>query len=142
MRTLEELREYFAGDTFAAALGIQIDSVDPNTAVCSVALRADHLNALGFAQGGLVYSLADFAFAVAANTARASTVTLQCAINYLRPSKAARLVATATPRSLGRTVCVYEVLITDDTGAEVALVSATGFTRTQGEGEEKQAIIG
>ena len=50
-------------------------------------------------------------------------VTLDCSMQYLAPASGARITCTATPRKLGKTVLVYEAVLTDDTGRTVA----TGF---------------
>ena len=129
MRTLEELRALFEADRFAMEAGIGIDSAADGEAVCSLALGPGHLNAEGYPQGGLMYTLADFAFAVAANHSRPVTVTLDGTIHYMKATRAKRLSAKAVPRSAGRTTCVYEVLITDEAGNEVALATFTGYTK-------------
>lgn len=127
MKTIEELRDYFAGDRFAEAQGITIDRVEEGLAVCSLTLREDHLNARDRAQGGLIYTLADFTFAVAANSGDAPTVTLNAGIHYLRPPKGSRLVATATLTHETRSTCLCRVEVTDDLGTPVAQMTATGY---------------
>lgn len=126
---IDAVRDYFAADRFAMGLGIQIESAGDGRAVCAVTLADSHKNAMGVAQGGLVYTLADFAFAVAAHTARPGTVTLDSTMHYLRPATCARLTATAAPVNAGRTVCLYSVAVTDEKGALVAQASFTGFCK-------------
>lgn len=129
MKTMEEIRAFFAGDRFAAEAGIVIDRVEGDTAVCSVELRESHYNANGVAQGGLIFTLADFAFAVAVNHEECATVTLDSTIHFLRPGNGKRLIATACCVSRSRAVCVYEIGVEDETGARVARVTATGYIR-------------
>lgn len=129
MIPIETIREAFAADQFAARLGIQIDSVDGDSAVCSLAIRPEHRNAMGAVQGGVVFTLADFAFAVATNWEKLSTVTLNSAIHYLKPAGGERLTATAACVSRSRTVCVYEIRVMDDQGVQVAWVTSTGYTK-------------
>ena len=131
MKTLEELRIFFQNVRFATQQGITIDSVDAaGGAVCSVTLEARHLNAMGSAQGGLIYTLADFAFAAAANAQQLGTVTVSSAIQYLRAPKGQRLIASALPRSAGRSICHYEIAVRDELDTPVAQVLITGY-RTQ-----------
>lgn len=131
MKTLdiEQVRRFFADDTFAAAQGMVIEQADETGAVCSVLLRQDHKNALGMAQGGLVYTLADFTFAVAAYCRSPGTVTLSGEMHYLRSPRSGKLSAQAVLRGGGKTVCVYEVTVRDEQGTEVALMTATGYSR-------------
>ena len=81
-----ELIAYFSADLFAVqACGITIEDVDENGAQCRMAVTATHLNAQGVVQGGAIFTLADFAFAVAANAGGAPTVSLGAQIHFLRP---------------------------------------------------------
>ena len=126
MKTLAELREYFKGDLFAEMLGISIDEAGGGRAVCSVDILPEHCNALGRAQGGFIFTLADFAFAVAANSEGNPTVTLNSTIHFLRVHKGNRLIATVEPIHSGRRTCVYQVTVTDNTGLQVAAASVSG----------------
>ena len=68
MPTLEELRNRFQRDRFAMeVLGAEIEEAGPGRARCGLALRPCHMNANGTPMGGVIFTLADFAFAVAAN---------------------------------------------------------------------------
>jgi acyl-CoA thioesterase len=129
MRTLEELRQYFGGDHFAVRLGIAIEAVSEREAVCSLALDGTHLNAQGTAQGGVIFTLADFAFAVAANAVSPGTVTLNAGIQYLAPGTGARLVATARPVGASGRTSVYQVTVCGEKGRLVAIMTATGFAK-------------
>jgi acyl-CoA thioesterase len=129
MKTIDELRSFFGNDRFAIGQGITIDCVSEDRATCSLTRREDHLNALGSAQGGLIYTLADFTFAVAANVEGVSTVTLNTSIHYLRGPKGKILTATAVRVHQTRSTCVYDVEVTDDLGTPVAKMSATGFRK-------------
>ncbi|MDL2219656.1 PaaI family thioesterase [Ruminococcaceae bacterium OttesenSCG-928-O06] len=127
--TLEEARCFFADDLFAMEQGIQIDEVDETSAACSVQLAPRHKNARGAAQGGLLYTLADFAFAVAANAGSFDTVTLNSNMHYLRAVAEGRVRAKATQTSRSRNTCVYKVQLWDDADTLVAEASITGFGR-------------
>ncbi|MBR4249209.1 MAG: PaaI family thioesterase, partial [Verrucomicrobia bacterium] len=55
------------------------------------------------------------------------TVAQQVSINYLNTPKGRRLIARSICRKDGRTSCVYNVDVTDDTGREIAQFVGTGF---------------
>jgi acyl-CoA thioesterase len=131
MKELEELRAFFRNDRFATLQGMEIDSADEEGAVCSVRITPDQLNGVGIVQGGLLYTLADFAFAAASNGGEARVVTLSSAINFLRPPKrgAAMLFARASRVHRGKTVCVYGVRVYDELGTDVAAATMTGYSR-------------
>ena len=50
-------------------------------------------------------------------------------MQYLAPASGARITCTATPRRLGKTVLVYEAVLTDDTGRTVATGVYTFFAK-------------
>ena len=56
-------------------------------------------------------------------------VTLDCSMQYLAPASGAHITCTATPRKLGKTVLVYEAVLTDDTGRTVATGVYTFFAK-------------
>ena len=72
----EEVRAFFADDRFATEAGAFIEWVRPGEALCSMVIGPQHKNAAGILQGGASFTLADFAFAAAANAAHPVTVSL------------------------------------------------------------------
>ena len=65
---MDEARKMFAKDRFATEqTGAVIEEVAPNYAKCSMQIMDQHRNAYGGVMGGAIYTLADFAFAVASN---------------------------------------------------------------------------
>ena len=127
MKTIEEAREYFSCDRFATENGITLDELDDSHAVTSMTLGARHRNAFGGVMGGAIFTLADFAFAALTNDRDRVTVAQQVSINYLSPAKGKRLIARATFRKDGRSSCVVNVDVTDDTGRDIAQFVGTGF---------------
>lgn len=126
MTKLEEAQKYFEGDRFATENGAVITELSEDYAICQMALTSRHRNALGNVMGGAVYTLADFAFAVASNFGKRPTVSTTSQITYLRAAKGNTLTAKAQRVREGRTSVYYEVSVTDETGALVARVTASG----------------
>jgi len=127
MKSLEEIRNIFEGDKFATKqAGIIIDEVGENYSRVSMKLCDHHKNARGGVMGGAIYTLADFAFAVAANSAELATVTVSANISYLKGVKGDVLYGEARPIKEGRSIVFYEVKVTDNVGVDVALVNITG----------------
>lgn len=129
MRTLEDIRAFLKDDQFAQeGCGITIDSIGDGTAECSMPLQKRHMNANHVAQGGAVFTLADFCFAAASNAHEEwVTVSQNADIHFLRPGTGNCLYAKATRISQGRTTCLYRVDVTDEKGGLVAMVTLTGF---------------
>lgn len=125
--SLEEARTYFANDRYAAMSGITLDELTEDGCVCSVTIRDEHRNALGGVMGGVIFTLADFAFAVSVNNEHFSTVALDANIHFLSAPKGERLIARSARVRSGRTTAVYEITIRDDLGKNVALFVGTGY---------------
>ena len=139
MPNLDPLRACFAGDPFATeAAGVTIDVAEPGHAVCSMPIRPVHLNANSVPMGGAIFTLADFAFAVAANGHSTQvTVTQQVSVTFLSASRGKTLIAEARCLKAGRATCLYTVDVTDELGAQVAHLTVNGFTLPSREKSEK-----
>ena len=126
-KTIEEARAYFSEDRFATENGMVLEELDDNHAVCSLMLTGRHRNAYGGVMGGAIFTLADFAFAALSNSREKVTVAQQVSINYLATAKGEKLVARASYRKDGRSSCVVNVDVTDNTGRDIAQFVGTGF---------------
>lgn len=125
--TIDEARDFFKNDRFATNAGMVIDEMGDDYSVCSVVLNDDHKNAYGGVMGGVIFTLADLAFAVCANNIHSLSVAQQVSINYLSAPKGKKLIARAKCIKDGKTTSVLNVDITDDTGRNVALFIGTAF---------------
>lgn len=125
--TLEEVRARFSHDRFATVNGAVIEAVDEGYAKCSMTLNDTHRNALGAVMGGAIFTLADFAFAVASNWNKSPQVSLNASISFLGRAKGVRLIAEAHKIKEGRKTCYYEVTISDELGNQVAHMTSSGF---------------
>lgn len=84
-------------DASSKALGIEIDIPDAGAAIASMTVRADMLNGFDICHGGLLFTLADTAFAFACNAYNRETLSIQAEINWRKTAHLDdRLVATAT----------------------------------------------
>ena len=126
-RNIEKAREYFSRDRFATENGMTLDERDLDHAVTGLVLGERHKNAFGGVMGGAIFTLADFAFAALTNDSDNVTVAQQVSINYLSAPKGGRLTARATYRKNGRSSCVVNVDVKDDTGRDVAQFVGVGF---------------
>jgi len=80
--------------------------------------------------GGAIYTLADFAFAVASNGfSQRAVVSVSCSISYLAAARGETLTAEARRVKEGRSTAFYTVDVADDTGAKVAVMTVTGFIK-------------
>lgn len=123
---LERARKDFARDMFATQqCGARIDEARPGHAVCSMTVLPEHRNAMGGVMGGAIYTLADFAGAVASNLDQPPCVSVSNEIQYVAAAHGDRLVATADEERAGRRMCFYTIRVEDGEGRLVALMHAT-----------------
>lgn len=127
MNTLEEIKQYFADDKFATLqAGAEILEASDQHSLVTLEVKDYHKNARGGVMGGAIYTLADFAFAVATNCGGNATVTVTASISYLKPVKGTKLFAKAKAIKEGRSMVFYEIAVTDDLGTDVAIMNVTG----------------
>ena len=128
MTALERAREFFSHDVYATEVtGIIIDEIGDKYAKCSLKIDSRHKNAVGGVMGGVMFTLADFVFAVATNFEQENiTVTLVSQISYLSAAKGDTLIGESRLIKDGRSNCFYEIIISDNVGTKVATVSVTG----------------
>ncbi len=129
MKTIEEIRAFFANDKFATDAGAYIEEVDDCYAKCSMKIDDRHRNAVGGVMGGVHFTLADFTFAVATNWKKAGVVSLNSTITYLGTVKGDELIAEAFCVKDGRNTNCYRVDIHDNFMNYVATVNITGYKK-------------
>ena len=112
----------FARDSASQGLGMRITKVAPGFAELTMTVRHDMVNGHAICHGGLVFTLADSAFAFACNSYNANTVAAGCTIEFLAPSHEGDvLTATARERALVGRNGIYDIDVTNQTGATIAL---------------------
>ena len=125
--TIDEIREFFALDRFATNALCRIEEATKGRAVCTMQITDEHRNAMGNVMGGAVFTLADFALAVACNVGEKPTVSIESDIKYLTLARGDVLTATAVADRSGRHIGAYTVTVTDAEGATVAIMTATTY---------------
>ena len=102
---------------FTQKLDIQLTDVRHGYAKVEKTVSEDDLNPLGYAHGGLYYTMADNAAGSAAAAHGVLMVTSSGNYNYFRSAELGdHLTAEATEIKYGQTLAVYDVRITDQNG--------------------------
>lgn len=111
-----------AADEASRSLGLRLEEVGPGFARLRMTVRPDMLNGHGTCHGGMLFALADTAFAVACNTHNAATVAAAASIDFLAPARAGDEL-TAEARELWRSKRsgVYEICVSNQRGEKIAL---------------------
>ena len=82
---------------------------------------------MGGVMGGAIFTLADYALAIACNMGENPTVSVSNTIEYLARAKGTQLIATCDADKSGRSVGFYTIDVTDELGTKVARMTATCF---------------
>ena len=127
MYDIEKVREMFKNDRYATETGAVIDEIGEHYAKVSLTINEHHKNAVGGVMGGVYFTLADFAFAVASNWQKTGTVSINSDISFIGVPKSSKIIAETQLIKNGRSTCCYNVSVTDDIGTPVAMVKIIGF---------------
>jgi acyl-CoA thioesterase len=113
------------------AWGIRIEEAREGYARLSMTLRADMLNGHRTAHGGMIFALADTAFAYACNSRNQKTVAAQASIVFLGSAhEGETLVAEAEETAASGRSGVSRVAVRTSDGRAIA--EFTGYSRTIG----------
>ncbi|MBR4622613.1 MAG: PaaI family thioesterase [Ruminococcus sp.] len=130
-KELEKAREFFRNDRFATENGAVIEAVGENYAKVSLKITDRHRNAVGGVMGGVYFTIADFAFAIASNLNDPNWVSLTSDISFLGVPKTETVYAETELIKSGRTVCCYIVKVTDGESRPLAEVKVVGCRVTR-----------
>lgn len=121
----------FENDLASHAFGIALEDVREGAATVSMTIRRDMLNGHAIAHGGMIFTLADTAFAYACNSRNEVTVALQCSISFARAAREGDVLhARAEERTHSKRTSTYDVTVADPTGEIVALFRGTAYKRS------------
>ena len=106
------VRAMMDGDQASRALGIQLVDLGPGRATTTMVIRADMTNGHGMAHGGVIFTLADTAFACACNSRGSAAVAAAGEIVFIVPAMVGDvLTATAQERTLFGRSGLYDVTV-------------------------------
>ena len=121
--------ENVKNDLFAKLLGIEIVEVRIGYALLKLQVEEKHLNGIGMVQGGALFTLADYAFGVAANADGSIVVGINAGISYFETPKGKIIYAEAMEENSNKKICGYKVLVKDEDGSLVASFSGLGYKK-------------
>ena len=125
----QALKEFFLHDEFARQNGIEIVEIAEGYARTRVHIEPRHLNAGGSVQGGVLFTLADLAFAAATNCHGTLTVTSSANITFIRGANTGFITAEAHELVNHRHLPFCEVRVTDEASNLLAIFTASGYRK-------------
>jgi len=116
-------------ESLARRLGMHLSDVGVGRAVVELIVGEDMLNTQRFCHGGIIFTLADQAFAFAANSRNERSVTASCVIDYLQPVPCGeRLRAIALEHARQGRAAYYDVRVERMDGEVVAIMRARAMS--------------
>ncbi len=121
----------WANDHGSREMGLELGDVTPGEASVRLTVEPGMLNGHGVCHGGLIFALADTAFAFACNSLNRQSVAMHCSISFIEKVQVGRrLTAHASERAVYGRNGIFDVSVVDDQGVKVA--EFRGYSRTIG----------
>ena len=120
-RAARSAEAMWADDKASAAMGMTIVDVDEGIATLTKTVGIDDLNGHGICHGGIIFSLADSAFAFACNSRNQSTVAQHNAISFIAPAREGdKLTAVASEVNLSGRNGLYDIAVSNQDDVLIA----------------------
>jgi acyl-CoA thioesterase len=118
---MQKIKEFFKKDAFAESCGIELLEVSQGCAKAKMNITPSHLNGVGTVQGGAIFTLADFTFAVASNSHGTVAVAINVNISFVKAVNKGVLYAQAKETSINPKIATYDVRVTDQNDSLIAI---------------------
>ena len=112
---------------FSYENGIMVTHAEPGLVRGELTVTENSYNPHGIVHGGALTTLADTVAGCCACSKGGSCVTANCSMEFLRPATGSKLYCEATPKKMGRSLSVIQLVITNEKGAVVATGTYTFF---------------
>lgn len=129
MKDVAELKKFFVKDRYIRNNAIEIEEINTEYAICSAQINESHLNANDVVQGGMIYTIADFTFAVLSNYIHSCAVSQSATITFLRPAACKKIFARSEELSATAHNCVHKVTVYDENNNTLAIAQINGFIK-------------
>jgi len=125
-------KKMWSGDKASKALGLKVEIREVGSATARMEVRDDMVNGFDICHGGLLFTLADTAFAFACNAYNRRSFAASGNIEFFRPAKLGdKLRAVATEDHRGRNSGYYTVKVDNQDNKLVALFRGRSFSRDE-----------
>lgn len=127
----QEIFDYMKAEPYANHLGMKLIEMGPGTATAELTIEDHMLNNHQTVHGAIIFSLADYVFAVACNSYGRTAVGLNTTVNFMAPAvKGARITATATEERRNYRTSWYNIHVECD-GELIATMEALAYRKSE-----------
>lgn len=129
---MQKVKSFFeAEDKFARHSGVELLEVKPGYARARMKIEPYHLNGAKTVHGGAIFTLADFAFAVASNSHGSLAMGINTSVSFVKAGISGALHAEATEEACNPRLGTYLVRIIDDNHDLIALFQGTVYRKKE-----------
>lgn len=130
---MEKIKAFFEeNDLFAKQNGMKILDVKEGFAKVSMKTEKHHLNGAGTVHGGVIFSLADFAFAIATNSYKKLALAVNASIQFMKPGfEGNELRATAQTESQSTKLGHFRVTVKNENEELIAVFQGTAYNKNK-----------
>lgn len=129
---MSDLKNFFTqNDKFAKHCGIELLEVAPGSAKVKMEIKEHHLNAALTVHGGAIFTLADFAFAVASNSHGTLAMAINVSISYFKAKTKGTLFAEAREVAINPKLASYTINITDEAAELIAIFQGMVYRKSE-----------
>jgi len=126
---MDIIKEFSENDRFAKNLGIELIEVSKGSAKAKMKIKDIHLNSVNTVHGGAIFTLADFAFAIAANTHGNIAVALNVNISFLKAVSEGTLIAEAEEVSINPKIATYMIRVLNEKNELIATFQGMAYRK-------------
>lgn len=128
----KSLLHFFQQGQYAKHLGIKLTSLEEGKAETKVTVTKEHLNFNGICNGGLIFSLADYAFAAASNSHGQVAVGINVHMTYLEPGQIGNIL-TCTAKEIKKTarLAIYEMTVRNEENELIARMEGMVYRKKE-----------
>ena len=123
-------KAFFSNDAWAKESGIDLIEESTGRAKLRMTIEKRHMNGHGTVHGGVIFTLADTAFALASNSHGIPAAAINAHISYVKSATAGTLTAECAETSLNPKIATYSAVVTDDNGDKIALFEGMVYRKT------------
>lgn len=115
-------------DKFAKSIGAQLTEVREGYACAKLTIEDRHLNGAGVCQGGVIYTLADLAFAAVANSHGILSLGISNTITFIKSAQLGETIKAECTEQVNHHRLPYcDIKVTNEQGEILAIVTGLGY---------------
>ncbi|NMC59755.1 MAG: PaaI family thioesterase [Candidatus Methanofastidiosa archaeon] len=126
---MEFINDFSDKDKFAKKVGIILVDFSEGYAKTKMEIKDFHLNAVNTVHGGAIFTLADFTFAIAANSHGNIAVALNVNISFLKAVSKGTLFAEAEEISINPKIATYSIRVTNEENELIATFQGMAYRK-------------